>query len=265
MDNPCKNAQRFTGFADIYDQARPSLPPQAVEFVCRYLGHKPELVVDLGCGTGLSTLAWKQTAGSVVGIEPSEDMLAVARGKACDNVRFCRGTGDSTGLSDECADAVICSQSFHWMEPFSTLREVSRILKPGGVFATVDCDWPPTADWRAEKVYDDLYRAVRRLESELPDVRESFVRYEKSKHLSNMRESGYFRYCRELVFFHTEEGCAQRLIRLLLSQGSLQTILKKHPGLLDDDLAAFCNTIQEIAGETTFPIGFCYRMRLGIK
>lgn len=260
-----KNADRFTGFAEVYEEARPTFPHQAVEFVCRYLGHVPENVVDLGCGTGLSTLAWKDTAQNVTGIEPSGDMLAVARRKEGGNVQFRQGYGNQTGLPDAFADAVICSQSFHWMEPSSTLQEVDRILKPGGVFATVDCDWPPVTDWRAEKAYDDLYRKVRKLESELPDVRDSFMRYSKEKHLQNIRESGYFRYCREIVFFHTEEGSAERVIKLLLSQGSLQTIVKKHPGLLDGDLEDFRAQVVSALGEGAAQIGFCYRMRIGVK
>ena len=51
------NAERFTGFAAIYDQARPHLPAFPREVIRRYLGHAPDTVVDLGCGTGLSTAA----------------------------------------------------------------------------------------------------------------------------------------------------------------------------------------------------------------
>ena len=45
---------------------------------------------------------------------------------------------DSTGLEDECADVVVCSQSFHWMEPRSTLKEINRILNNNGIFATIE-------------------------------------------------------------------------------------------------------------------------------
>ena len=70
------------------------------------------------------------------------------------------------------------------MEPESTLAEVNRILKPGGVFATVDCDWPPVCHWQAEKAYTELFRKVLEIEETNPDVKNSFVRWNKEGHLS---------------------------------------------------------------------------------
>ena len=74
-----KNAERFHGFADLYESARPKMPLFPVEVLCRYLGREPETVVDLRCGTGLSAAIWKGRCRRVIGIEPSGDMLAVAR------------------------------------------------------------------------------------------------------------------------------------------------------------------------------------------
>ena len=169
-DNLQKSADRFTGFADVYDQARPAVPEYPVKVICEYLGRQPELVVDLGTGAGLSATIWKVHCSHAIGIEPSEDMLAAAKEKECAQLSFRRGFGNDTGLDPECADVVVCSQSFHWMEPESTLCEVDRILKPGGVFATIDCDWPPVTKWQAEQAYMSLYGKVKRLEKELPDV-----------------------------------------------------------------------------------------------
>ena len=66
------NADRFLGFAKVYDDSRPKVPEQAVDIITDYLGRQPERVVDLGCGTGLSTMVWKGHAREVIGIEPSE-------------------------------------------------------------------------------------------------------------------------------------------------------------------------------------------------
>lgn len=177
-----KNADRFRGFAEVYDQAGPTMPRYPVEVVRRYLGRNPETVVNLGCGTGLSTRVWEAVSDRVIGVEPSGDMLAVAQEKRREKLEFRQAFANETGLTAECADAVICSQSFHWMEPVSTLREVNRILKPGGVFAAIDCDWPPVADWRAEEEYMRLYGRVKELEKTLPEVKDTFVRYAKDRH-----------------------------------------------------------------------------------
>lgn len=44
------------------------------------------------------------------------------------DVRYISGFSDKTGLEDNSVDIVTCSQSFHWMNPETTLNEVSRIL-----------------------------------------------------------------------------------------------------------------------------------------
>ena len=262
-----KNAERFTGFAYTYDNARPHCPPYVLKVIQNYLGRKPGLVVDLGCGTGLSTMAWAEAAEQVYGIEPSADMIAVSRKKAekFPNVEFRQAFANSTGLPDACADAVTCSQSFHWMEPESTLKEVNRILKPGGVFAVYDCDWPPVCEWHAEQAFQKLSLAVSRLEEQDPELKDSDLRWKKSDHLKNIQNSGCFAYTREIVFQNSEECTALRLIALAESRGGLQGILKKNPTLIERPLTEFRKTILTLFCGNVFTADFCYRMRVGVK
>lgn len=261
-----KNVDRFTGFAEIYDNVRPAMPTYPIETITRYLGKKPDRVIDLGCGTGLSTNAWKGYCQQVIGVEPSIDMLAVAHLKTTDHMSFIHRYAYDTRLKDDCADVVICSQSFHWMEPVTTLSEVNRLLKENGVFATVDCDWPPVAKWQAEAAYSKLYDKVKKIERELPVINDSYVMYDKGKHLNNIKESGYFRYAREISFANTEPCTIDRFIQIIFSQGSLQTIMKKAPGLLDDDLRDFEKEIKKIYEQDDhFNIDLSYRMRVAIK
>jgi len=265
MHNKEKNAQRFMGFADIYETARPTIPQYPIQKICSYLGRTPHCVVDLGCGTGLSTLAWKKTAAHIIGIEPSGDMIAVARQKQTENIKFIQAFSDHTTLPEHCADVVVCSQSFHWMEPHATLKEVNRILKPNGVFAVIDCDWPPVTLWQAEKAYMALYNKVKDIETSCPQIKDTFIRYRKDNHLTNIQDSGYFRYARELLFSNTECYSAKRFVNMILSQGSLQTILKKSPESIQEDVHRFKMTVDELFGEQKFDVDFCYRMRIGIK
>ena len=50
-----------------------------------------------------------------------------------------------------------------------------------------------------------------------------------------------------------------------MSQGGLQTILKKQPALIAKEAEAFIRAIHNRFGDKRFPLDFCYRMRLGIK
>ena len=133
-----------------------------------YRGRRPELVVDLGCGTGSSSRWAAGWADEVIGVEPGADMIAVARRRASDRMSFRSGWSHDTGLPDACADVVLAVQALHWMEPSSTFAEVARLLRAGGIFAAVDCDWPPVVgDHVAERAWDRCRRRNRVLESRL--------------------------------------------------------------------------------------------------
>lgn len=265
MDISAKNADRFLGFADIYENTRPEMPKQTIEIIKKYAGKKPDFVVDLGCGTGLSTMIWRNNCNSIMGIEPSDDMLSIANKKADCTVSFKKAYAHETGLKADSADAVICSQSFHWMNPDLTLAEINRILKIGGVFATIDCDWPPVCNWQAEKAYEALFEKINIIEENHPDMKNSFSRWDKNKHLNNIGSSGFFRYCREIVFSDKEDCNAERFIAIALSQGGLQSILKKEPTLITEDVESFTTHIYDLFGDKNFEIDFCYRMRIGVK
>lgn len=257
------NSNRFLGFAQLYENSRPTIPDTACDIILNYLGHKPNQIVDLGCGTGLSTLAWIDKCDNIIGIDPNEEMLSIAKQKS-DIISFINAYSDDTILPDNSTDIVICSQSFHWMNPTDTLAEVNRILKPNGVFATVDCDWPPVCSLEAELAYTQLLNKVRFIELENKDVFKTFQRWNKDKHLQNIKQSGYFRYCREIVFLNKEKCNADRFIGIALSQGGLQTILKTQPDLIENDIELFEKKIKSIYGEKEFDISFCYRTRIGV-
>src|SRR3954447_19347377 len=187
------NVERFMGFADVYDSFRPR-PPLAVLDILTQLAQapRPALVVDLGSGTGLSTALWAERAAQVVGVEPSADMRAQAEQRVAGladpaHVRYQAGYANATGLPDGCADIVTCSQSLHWMEPVSTFAEIARILRPGGVFAAYDCDWPPTVSWAMEQPHHDFHahlHAAEQAHGFARDVRS----WNKQQHLERMRE-----------------------------------------------------------------------------
>jgi len=129
--------ERFSGLAELYSQHRPAYPAAAMDFIisrCDLSDHT--LLVDVGCGTGISSRLFAARGIKVVGIEPNADMRAQAesmeRSVGTTSLKYQEGRAEATGLPEACADAVVAAQAFHWFEPEATLREFHRILKPAG-------------------------------------------------------------------------------------------------------------------------------------
>lgn len=290
--------ERFSGFADLYDSQRPSPPARLGPLLARYAQAERPRVVDLGSGTGLSTRWAAGWAARVIGVEPNDDMRAVAVVRGPAGVEYRSGVGESTGLDDASADVVVAVQAMHWMQPAATLAEAARILRPGGVFATLDADWPPVAGLAAaEDAWVRLHGRIRVFEARLAagdegadlrrpiddddpaladdDPRDPHLNrvmpggrsWPKREHLANIERSGHFAYARELVLDGPADGGADRFVALLRSQGSYQGLRKV--GLTDADLgvpafervvaAAFAGAAVDVT------LSFCWRVRLGLR
>jgi SAM-dependent methyltransferase len=260
----------WCGEAELYADARPA-PPTILLDICTQLVHTPQpfLVVDLGSGTGLSTVIWAEHARQVIGIEPNADMRFQAAQHAAafpraERVRYQDGLSTRTGLPSDCADIVTCSQSLHWMEPEPTFAEVVRILKPGGLFAAYDYDWPPTVHWEVEQVYREVIAHFRKIRAER-EVDRDVKSWSKDNHLARMQDSGCFRYVKELVVHHTEEGNAERFIRLTLSYGIARYLKQGYLTEQEVGLDQLKRVAQDLIGLEPIPWYFSYRVRIGIK
>jgi SAM-dependent methyltransferase len=242
------NAERFTGFAGLYDQHRAGPPDALAGLLSRYAGiTRPELVVDLGSGTGLSTRYWADKAARVVGIEPTPDMRQQAEmATVASNISYQAGYSHDTGLPAGSADLVVCMQSLHWMEPAGTFREAARILRPGGVFAACDYDWPPSVgSAKAEAAFERCCTLGRRFEKEL-GFAASLHHWDKAQHLVRMQQSACFAYTREIALAHSNSGNGERFVGLLLSQGYVQQSLRH--GVSEDALGI--PALREVAAAT---------------
>jgi ubiquinone/menaquinone biosynthesis C-methylase UbiE len=125
---------------EAYDRGRK--PPEGVlemwiDRIASALGRREvNAIVDLGCGTGRFTGALADAfSATVVGVDPSEKMLAQAKAKPMpDGVRFARGSGESIPCGDQTADLIFASMSFHhFAAPDQVARECRRVLRNGGV------------------------------------------------------------------------------------------------------------------------------------
>jgi len=105
-----------------------------------------ERVVDVGCGAGIDSLiasGMVGSEGSVVGVDMTDEMLSKAEssrrrsGRA--NVEFRKGFGEELPVPDGWADVVISNGVFNLMpDKLAALREMARVLKPGGRLQIAD-------------------------------------------------------------------------------------------------------------------------------
>lgn len=99
-------------------------------------------VLDLGCGSGWATrlMALRATNGRVVGIDISDEMIAQARASSAQysNVEFRIGSAEQLPFADgEFTHAFSMESIYYYADMAQALKEVRRVLAPGGVFASV--------------------------------------------------------------------------------------------------------------------------------
>ena len=101
-------------------------------------------VLDVGCGTGelLRRLRAKYPNAVLAGIDPVEEMLAVAKEKLSAKEDLRIGYADSLPWPSASFDVVLSCNMFHYIShPIEALQEMGRVLRPGGVLVMTDwCD-----------------------------------------------------------------------------------------------------------------------------
>lgn len=125
----------------LFDPAHQATLKLAASFV-----PKPSSVLDVGCGTGKLLRRARATwpDAHLIGVDPAKGMLEMAR-RLTPNATFYTGTGEALPLQDASVDLAMSTISFHhWQDQAAGVREVARVLRPGGYFLLVDFSFP---DW----------------------------------------------------------------------------------------------------------------------
>lgn len=111
-----------------------------------------ERILDVGCGPGFyvrELLDEIGESGSIVAVDASADMLAVAQQRCAghDNVTFREGTANALPVESDDFDAALSVQVMEYVADVpAALHEIHRVLRPGGRILVWDVDWA-TAWW----------------------------------------------------------------------------------------------------------------------
>ncbi|BBY17366.1 class I SAM-dependent methyltransferase [Mycolicibacterium litorale] len=118
----------FGAQAAAYERGRPSYPPEAIDWLLPRGAHT---VLDLGAGTGKLTTRLVERGLDVIAVDPIPEMLEVLTG-ALPETPALLGTAEEIPLADDSVDGVLVAQAWHWFDPERAVKEVTRVLRPGG-------------------------------------------------------------------------------------------------------------------------------------
>lgn len=132
------NRQIFNAVHDTYDNSQAMRLPS--ERLPSYAHLVPgQIVLDVGCGTGWSTMVAAKMIGSrgkIIGIDISDRQLEVAKYKrnaaALSNVEYHVEDAESLSFADNSFDVVLSSLFVDLADNTKVFREWNRVLKPGG-------------------------------------------------------------------------------------------------------------------------------------
>lgn len=179
-------------------------------------------ILDVGCGTALNLIEAARQFGPVrflAGIDISPGMVAVARAKTAAlglPAQITEGDAEQLPYPDGLFDLVICNSVFHWFrDRAKAMREMVRVLRPGGKLALITATAPGFGEWFS--LVDGLVRSTygERYISPLPDLPTG------PEVVSHMREAG-------LLVPHAQNPVSRMLIQDPLAFVQVMSITAPH-------------------------------------
>jgi len=146
-----KDIERFDQWASSYEhswlqRAFFDRTHQATLALAAGIVQQPESILDVGCGTGKllrrANTSWPEA--QLIGVDPANGMIEMAK-RLTPNATFFTGMAEALPLQDASVDLALSTTSFHhWQDQAAGIREIARVLRPGGYFILVDASFP---DW----------------------------------------------------------------------------------------------------------------------
>lgn len=122
--------------AERYSVSRPYFHPVVIGLIRERFGKDFARVLDVACGTGLSTVALLEISNEVYGTDISSEMLAVASRR--DGITYVEAPAEELPFRDECFDLLTVSSGLHWFDRERFFAEAAKVLLHEGHLIVYD-------------------------------------------------------------------------------------------------------------------------------
>ena len=141
-----------------------NLVPGRLAWFERYVDWSGLAVLDLGCAGGFMAEELANQGATVTGIDPAAQAIGAARTHADQtglDIRYDIGVGEDLPYDDETFDAIFCVDVLEHVEDLTkVMAEVTRVLKPGGVFLFDTINRNPLSRFVTITVAEDILRLL---------------------------------------------------------------------------------------------------------
>ncbi|KAG2459707.1 CRG1 methyltransferase, partial [Polypterus senegalus] len=159
------------------------------------------LAVDIGCGTGQVSRSLAPHFEKIIGVDISEAQLDEARKETnLSNVKYIKCHAEDLPADDGSVDLITAAHAAHWFDKERFLKEVNRVLKPGGCVALfgfttgIEFSFPGVNPGRLTDIYEEEFEHMLPYRSKLLFVNDSMLQelfeaidYPEKERIENLR------------------------------------------------------------------------------
>lgn len=131
-----KKVEPYKGIAGIYEEIRPSYPDKLIEdIICKTNLKAGDKLLDIGAGTGKSTIPFAEKGFSIDAVELGEDMAEILKDKcsAYPNVSiYVAPFEEWNNPNGQKYDMIYSAQTFHWIDKNIKYQKCRELLKDDG-------------------------------------------------------------------------------------------------------------------------------------